>query len=72
MVGWGLLMWLVVTRVYAANPELARQLLMPPLVTWFCVDSTFSVLSGAPLNVAGNVLFLLLFLLPLSRSRIAE
>jgi hypothetical protein len=67
-VGWGYLMWLVSTHVLPTNPELARRLLMPPLMTWFITDSAFSILSGAPLNAAANVVFLLLFLVPLYRS----
>ena len=63
--GWGYLMWLVATHVLPVNTELAKRLLIPPLMTWFVIDSTFSILAGAPLNAGANVFFLLLFVIPL-------
>lgn len=67
MVGWGVLLWQIATHLLPANPALAAKLIRGSIVTWFAVDSTFSVVAGAPLNVAANAGFLAAFLWPLSR-----
>ena len=68
MLGWGVTLWLLVTRLYPREPELARQIILTGVIAWFVVDSAGSILAGAPLNAAFNVLFLLIFLVPLWRS----
>lgn len=65
MVGWGLMMWLVVTRIYPRDPALARLLILTGIGTWFVIDSVGSLMAGAPLNALFNVGFLLLFVIPL-------
>ena len=65
MVGLGVLMWLVTTEVLVTHPSLARSLILKSIVAWFVVDSSMSVAAGVPLNVLGNVGFLLMFTLPL-------
>lgn len=67
MAGWGVLMWLIATRLYAREPELSRSLLLTSIGTWFVMDSLGSIAAGAPLNAVFNVGFLLLFLIPLRR-----
>lgn len=64
MVGWGLMQWLVITRLVAKDPGLARELILVSTIAWFVVDSTGSVLVGAPLNVLPNAGFLVMFVLP--------
>lgn len=73
MVGWGLMLWLAVTRLYPRDPELARTMILTGVVAWFLVDSAGSIAAGAPLNAVLNIGFLLAFVLPLwSRRRLAE
>ncbi len=65
MVGFGELLWLVSTRIYPGNPDLARSLILPSFLGWFAIDSLGSILAGAPLNALFNTAFLVIFLIPL-------
>ena len=65
MTGWGIMMWMLATRLYPKEPGLTKQLIVTAIVAWFVVDSTGSVMSGAPLNALFNVSFLLIFCVPL-------
>ena len=65
MTGWGLMLWMLATRLYPREPALAKQLIVTSIVAWYIVDSTGSVLAGAPLNAVFNVSFLLIFCVPL-------
>lgn len=64
MVGWGVMLWQVATRVYPADPALGRTLILTGVCCWFVVDSLMSVAAGAPLNAFLNVGFLLVFVVP--------
>ena len=68
MAGWGLMLWLVASRLYAREPELARSLILYSVATWFVIDSTGSIIAGAPLNAVFNIGFMLLFWFPLRPS----
>ena len=68
LIGWGLMLWMLATRLYPAEPALAKQLILPSIIAWFIVDSTGSILSGALLNALLNVSFLLIFCVPLRRA----
>ena len=65
MAGWGVLLWMMVTQVMPHQPEVARRMILISIIVWFVIDSTGSVVSGVPLNVAGNLIFLIAFLVPL-------
>lgn len=65
LVGFGLLIWQVAGRVYATDPALGRSLIVPAIAAWFVVDSTGSVLAGAPFNAVLNLGILALLLGPL-------
>lgn len=65
MVGWGVMLWLVATRLLPADPPLAAALVRAGAVTWFAVDSLGSIAAGAPLNALLNVVFLLALVVPL-------
>ncbi|MEM9332423.1 MAG: hypothetical protein AAGA53_13925 [Pseudomonadota bacterium] len=69
MAGWGLMMWMLATKIYPKEPELARSIILTSVITWFLFDSTGSALAGAPMNVVYNVGFLLLFVVPLWNSK---
>jgi hypothetical protein len=63
------MIWLVAGRLYPRDPELARTLILASVAAWFVIDSLGSVAAGAPLNAVLNVVFLLVFWLPLRRRR---
>ncbi len=65
MAGWGLMLWLVATRLYPREPALARTLILTSVGTWFVIDGIGSLLAGAPLNALFNVGFLLIFVIAL-------
>mgnify|MGYP001822871699 CR=1 FL=1 len=73
MVGWGLMLWQVATRLYPRDPELARTMILTSIGAWFIVDSAGSIAAGAPVNAVLNIGFLLAFAIPLWRpKRLAE
>jgi len=65
MVGWGICLWMLATAGLREAPQLSRRIILLSIGTWFVLDSAGSLVAGVPLNVAGNVLFLLIFILPL-------
>ena len=69
MAGWGVLLWMLSTQLFPSDQALAAKLIIASIVTWFVIDSTGSIIVGAPLNVAFNVSFLLIFCVPLWRYR---
>jgi len=66
MVGWGVLLWTVATRVLPVDVALGASVIRTSVITWFAVDSLASVLAGAPVNVVLNAVFLAAFLVPLA------
>jgi hypothetical protein len=68
LVGWGVMQWLIVTKLYSREQVLARQIMWASLWSWFAIDCTASGIAGAPFNAVMNVPFLLLFVIPLWRS----
>ena len=64
LVGWGLMIWLLATRLYAREPEICREIILTSIVSWFVIDSAMSVAAGAALNAFFNIGFLLVFALP--------
>jgi hypothetical protein len=69
MAGWGVLLWMLSTQLFPINQALAARLIITSIVTWFVIDSTGSIIAGAPLNAAFNLSFLLIFCVPLWRYR---
>jgi hypothetical protein len=66
LTGWGMLLWLISSQLFPREPELARRLILWSVGTWFVIDSTGSIVAGAPTNALFNIPFLLAFLLPLT------
>lgn len=64
LTGWGWMIWLLAGEAMDRQPGLVRAIIRQSLLLWFAVDSTGSVLAGAPLNVLANGAFLALFLVP--------
>ncbi len=69
MAGWGVLLWMLSTHLFPRDQGLAAKLIITSIVTWFVIDSSGSILAGAPLNAVFNVSFLLVFCVPLWRYR---
>ncbi len=67
VIGWGVLLWQVTTRVYAITPDVGRGMILTSVGIWFVVDGVGSVAAGAPVNALLNITFLLLFFIPLWR-----
>jgi hypothetical protein len=67
LVGFGVLQWLVVTKLFVRETALARHMILTSMWSWFAVDCTASIMAGAPFNAVMNVPFLLLFVVPLWR-----
>ena len=65
LTGWGLMFWLVTTRVYANDPELGKSIMLPAIVIWFLLDGIGSIIVGAWFNVVLNSGFLLSIAVPL-------
>jgi len=61
-VGLAAMMWVVASDVLLAAPQAGRKVVITAALAWFCTDSLFSVLAGAPTNAALNVVFLVLML----------
>lgn len=67
IIGWGVLLWQVTTKVYVNHPDVGRGMILTSVGIWFVVDSAGSVAAGAPVNALLNITFLLMFFIPLWR-----
>lgn len=67
VIGWAALVWGLSGAPYRAAPAEIRRVVVMSYGVWFAVDSLFSVLAGAAMNVIGNFAFLLLLVIPLLR-----
>lgn len=63
----GLLVWGLSGDVLEASPETITRLVTQACWAWFVTDSIASVLAGVPLNVVGNMLYLVALLAPIYR-----
>ena len=63
--GWGIMIFCLRLWAYDAAPDPVRKATVAGLVAWFLLDSTGSITSGNPWNVAFNVLVLVLAVGPL-------
>jgi hypothetical protein len=60
--GFGVMLWRAADRLAGE-----RSLLLSGLLAWFAIDSTFSIVAGAPVNAFYNIVILLIFLVPILR-----
>lgn len=67
IIGWGVLLWQVTTKVYVNHPDVGRGMILTSVGIWFVVDSAGSVAAGAPVNALLNITCLLMFFIPLWR-----
>lgn len=65
LLGFGVTIWNLSSKVYDKAPEMVRQSIVIGLCSWFFLDSTFSILSGNGSNALFNIVILLSFIGPL-------
>jgi hypothetical protein len=63
--GWALMIWQLAGAPLVRDPGTIRGIVRQSVLTWFVIDSTASIVAGAPLNLLGNLVFVALFLVPL-------
>jgi hypothetical protein len=69
MFGWGIALVLVVRGLVARGSRLGWQIVAVSAGAWFVADTSFSVWSGFWPNVLLNLVFLVLFAVPLVATR---
>jgi hypothetical protein len=67
--GWGVMMYLLASKLYLREPQLAGSIILTGIVTWFLTDSIGSAVAGAPANALINFVFLVIFLVPILSGR---
>jgi hypothetical protein len=67
--GWGVMIYLLATKLYPREPQLAGSIILTSVVIWFVTDSIGSAFAGAPANVLINLVFLVIFLVPILGAR---
>ncbi|TNF62705.1 MAG: hypothetical protein EP307_06430 [Rhodobacteraceae bacterium] len=67
LLGWGVTIWVLATRVHDHAPEGVRISVLSGLLAWFFLDSAGSILSGNLSNAVFNVIVLLVAVGPLWR-----
>lgn len=65
LLGWGVLVWQLSSKVYDLAPEQVRQSVLIGILAWFVLDSLGSVTSGHPSNVGFNIIVLLILVGPM-------
>jgi hypothetical protein len=63
--GWGTMILCLRQWVYDVAPDQIRRAVVAGIMAWFVLDSTGSILAGAPSNVVFNILVLLIAVGPL-------
>lgn len=69
MTGMGGMLWALGRYVSVLSEEAATRVTQVAAWSWFCTDSTMSILVGAPMNVVINTSFLALMLFAAQPSR---
>ncbi len=72
LAAWGWMIWRLAGEALEQQPDLIRGIIRTSALIWFAVDSTGSVMAGAPWNVPANCIFLALFLIPMLRGGTAQ
>lgn len=65
MIGWGAMFWMITTQLLPKNPPLAKSIMLKSILIWFVFDTLGSLFGPAPMNALFNILFLVIFLVPL-------
>lgn len=65
LLGWGVTIWLMASRLFDAAPDGVRRCVLGGLCAWFVLDSAGSIASGNGSNALFNVAVLLILAGPL-------
>mgnify|MGYP001219763364 CR=1 FL=1 len=65
MVGWASLMLYIALRPFRRGEREAWTMITTSIIIWFVVDSAYSLYMGYIPNVVLNIIFLILYLIPL-------
>lgn len=65
LLGWGVMVWFLATRVHPLAPEPVRKAVVAGLIAWFLLDSAGSIVSGNASNAGFNIIVLLILVGPL-------
>ena len=65
MVGWGTLLLLVLLSTFRQNPAIGCKTIAASALAWFVPDTAYSLVSGFWQNAAFNLVFAMLFAVPL-------
>lgn len=68
MLGWGLSLLIIARRLFARGSRLGWQLICFSVAAWFVADTTYSLTAGFWPNVVLNLVFVVLFAVPLLAS----
>lgn len=63
--GLGATIWTASGQLMTDHPQAARHVIRNTALVWFVVDSAFSLVAGAPMNAALNLVFLAAVLWPM-------
>ncbi len=66
MVGWGTALVLVVRGPFASGAAIGWRIIAVSVTAWFVLDTAYSLWSGFWQNAVLNVVFLVLFAVPLA------
>lgn len=69
MTGWASTLALLVRSLDRLSPHVLGTATAVGVGTWFVLDGVVSIVNGAALNVAGNVLFLVILMVPALKLR---
>lgn len=65
LLGWGVMVWLMATRLFDVAPDGVRRCVLGGLCAWFVLDSAGSIASGNASNALFNIAVLLILAGPL-------
>ena len=66
MIGWGVVLALVVRGPFASGAPIGWQVIAASIAAWFVPDTTYSLWSGFWQNAVLNLVFFLVFAIPLA------
>jgi hypothetical protein len=64
LTGWAITIAVLARNLDALSPHAVGNAVAAGVIAWFVLDSIVSVATGAALNVLGNVLYLVILLVP--------
>ncbi len=69
LTGWAIMIAMLARNIGSLSPHVLGTSIAAGVVVWFVLDGIVSIATGAALNVVGNLLFLVILLVPALRLR---